>query len=589
MKKLIVILFVFALALISGTAGAEKPLGVEEYASVDELASAISSYFPKVQGEVTNIQDGQLTIALGTKDGLQAGVTLTLWRDGKELLHPVTGAVIGRVEEEVGSVEVTSVGEKTSIGIIVKKLKDPMPGDKARITPKKINLALIPLRADRPDIIRGLAERLHEYGRFSVLENEKVAEFLKDRKQRDSSLIKELGRTFKLDVVAAIGVYPSDTRFLVTTRLFYADDARMLDTIVAMLELRTPKDAFGDVKPFFAPAREEKDSIAELPFDAQLFGAADLEGTNILQYVFSDGEKLHIYKKGPSGWREVWVETVPYNAGEMQHINLDVADINGNGTPEIIVTGMLIGKVVSYAVEFQGGVFRRIADVPGFLRVLKYPHKGSILIGQGYDPASFSAGRPRQYAWSGETYVPGADFPLPKGLGLYGFAYADFGEANPLLVALDNKDQLLVYSNDVLLWKSEEKYPSVGITVTKPLTGIDAMFENPATEADKSRKVRIGGRVLVLDMNGDGRDEIFLPKNGGATLVSGYKESELVGLGWTGARLEQRWSVKDVPGAVRDFQILRQEGAGAQLPVLVLSPGGLFASDRVRVRIYTVK
>lgn len=587
MRKVIIQCLLF-LTIVTGAVAAEKPLGMKEYTSVDELATAISSYFPSVQGEVKSVAGDQLTIALGTKDGLQQGVLLTVWREGKEILHPITNMVIGRLEEEVGSLEVTAVGETTSIGVMMKKLKEPKAGDKARITPKKIALGVVPLRAEHPEIIQALAGRLKESGRFTVLDSEKGAAFLNEKKQRDASLIKEMGKTFNLDVVLTVEVHPSDSKYLVTTGIFYADDARPLDTIVAMLDLRTKRDALGEVNPFFAPPREEKSDILELTFDARLFAAADLEGTGSLQYVFSDGAKLHIFKQWPSGWREEWVEIIAYPPGEMQHFNIDVADINGNGRPEIFVTGMLNGTVISFVIEFKDGVYQRIADVPGFLRVVASSQKGGILLGQGYNPVSFFAGQPKQYVWLDGKYVPTAEFPLPKGVNLYGFAYADAGEASPLLVALDSNDQLLVYSNGVIIWKSEEKYPTVGKAVIKPLTGIDAML-TPSTEIDKTRRVKISGRVFTADLNGDGRDEILVPKNTGATFLSSYNEAEFIDLGWTGARLEQRWNIKDIPGVVLDYQVVRQQGSGTQVLAIVMTPGGLFASDRYRLMRYAAK
>ncbi len=69
----VIIQCLLTLSLVTGAVAAEKPLGVREYTSVDELATAISSYFPPVQGEVKTVAGDQLTIALGTKDGLQAG------------------------------------------------------------------------------------------------------------------------------------------------------------------------------------------------------------------------------------------------------------------------------------------------------------------------------------------------------------------------------------------------------------------------------------------------------------------------------------------------------------------------------------
>jgi hypothetical protein len=586
MKK-IFIGFVLLLAMGVAAHAADKPLGVEEYTSIDQLAKEIVSYFPKVQGEVTAVKGNQLTIALGTKDGLMPGVELTLWRDGKEILHPVTGAVIGRVEVPVGSAEVLSLSEASSTAVVKDRVLDPKPGDKARITPKKISLAILPVRADRPEIIHGLTERLNELGRFTLLDSEKAADFLRGKKQRDESLIREMSKAFNLDVIAAVGIYPSEgEKILVTTRLFYADEARPLDTIVAMIDLKTKKDAFGEVKPFFAPTKVEKSNITELPFAAQLFAAADLDGTGGLEYVFSDGARLHIYRQSAAGWREEWAEPAGSRDIALQYINLDVADINGDGRPEIFVTEMRQGTVVSFVVEFRDGQYHRIADVPGFLRVVNYPGMGRILIGRDYDPKSFYIGPTRQYEWSNGKYVLGREISLPEGIGIYGFVFANIGEPSPLLVALADKDRVVVYSKDTPIWRSAEAYPSVGITVTKPVTDAAGVISQSVSEA---QKVWIPGRVLALDMNGDGKDEIILVKNIGDSFLGYYSKAEIVSLGWTGARLEQRWALKDVPGAVPDLQIVRQESAGVNILALVKSPGGLFAKDKYSVLTFMAK
>ncbi len=588
MMKRIFFLLLFLALVIPVAASAEKPLGVEEFTSVDQLTTEILSYFPKIQGEVKTIQGDRLTIGLGTKNGLVSGVILTLWRDGKEILHPVTGAVIGRTEDAVGSVEVTGLTETTCTAVVLKKARDPQVGDKARITPKKLGLALVPVRADRPDILQDLSQQLSDSGRFFVLENDKVTAFLKDRKQRDSSLIQEMNKTYNLDVVAAVSVYPSEGgKLLVTTRLFYADEARPLDTIVAMLDLKSKKEAFGEVKPFFAPVKEDKFSISSLPFDAQFLAAADFEGSGALQYAFSDGVKLHVYRQEQTGWREEWVEAA--SDDEVRQINLDAADINGNGRPELFVTAVRKDKVFSYVLEYRDGIYQRIAELPGFLRILQSPGKGAILIGQDYDPKTFSAGRPKQYVWSNGSYIAGSELPLPKGVKLYGFTFAAVGEPNPLLIALDDKNRVLVYSGDSMIWKSPESYSSVGLSVKKPVLSSTAVISQSVASAESSEKVRIAGRVLALDMNGDGREEIVLPENKGDSFFGIYTQADFVGLGWTGARMEQRWNVKDIPGAVVDFQIVQQQGAGAQIIAIVKSSGGLFSASSVGVMSYAAK
>jgi len=605
-------LFILLLSMLSlgATAiAAGKPLGVEELTSVEELAVEISSYFPKVQGEVKAVQDDRLTLSLGKKDGLMPGMVLTLWRDGKEILHPVTGAVIGRVEEEVGTIEVTSVGDDSSTASIKKRLKDPQPGDKARITPRRINIALLPLRADHPEVIQGLAERLNELGRFSVLETGKVAAFIKDRKQRDSALVKEMGTVFGLDAVISLGIYPSsEGKLMVTARIFYTEDASQLDTIVAMLDLKAGKQAIVEIKPFFVPVKEEKSTTPELPFIARYFVTGDFEGDGKLEYAFLDAVRLHIYRFEPTGWREVWTENTPaayqqvdmeWNeqtftsnpADNIQYINLDAGDIDGDGRPELFVTAMFKGKVFSHVVKFQDGAFRRVATIPGFLRVITYPGRGTILIGQDYDPKTFFAGTPKQYIWSGGQYVAGPELPLPKGLGLYGFTFAEFGEQDPFLVAFDDEDRLIVYSKGNPLWRSEEKFDVIKTFVYKPVTGISAVLSKSAVELEKSQKVQLRGRILALDINGDGRDEILVSKNTAGMLGSyfgDYSSADLYGLRWTGARLDQVWGVKDLPGPVLDIQLIKK-ATEAQIVALVKTKGGLFTKDREQVMTFSMK
>ncbi len=575
----IAITFLVICALVFSAGAAEKPFGLDEFHSVDDLASAILAYFPKVEGDVTAVQGDQLTIALGKKNALLPGMVLGLWRDGKEILHPVTGIVIGHVEEEVGSAEVTRVGDISSVAVVRKKLKDPKQGDRARITPKKIHLALVPLRADRPEIIAELTERLNGSERCMVLDGEKVNAFLKNRPQKDSALIKEMGRVFNLDAVVAVGVYPSEGRYLVTAKIFHAEDARPLATIVATMSLATKKDALGEIRPFFAALKADKSGALApaLPFAAKHFVAADLDGDGTIEYVFSDGVRLHIYRQELTGWREVWTEASPGIGSGVQHLYLGVADINGVGRPQIFVTAMEEGKVWSSVLEARDGTYHRVLKMAGFVRVVNYPGRGPMLIGQDFDRERFFAGTPKQYTWSGGKYSAGPEVPLPAGVGLYDFVFVNFGEPDLLLVALDDRDHVLVYSRGTLIWKSLERYE-----------GTDTVVVLPVANADKGeQKVKIKGRIGALDIDGSGKDEIILPRNVGGTFFGWAKAAELHAMKWTGARLEQEWEIKDIPGAVLDLQAAAQGKDPAQVLTLVGSPGGLFKKKSVQLMVYS--
>jgi hypothetical protein len=606
MKK-IISLFLFALLSVPAVYGAEKPLGVEEFTSVEELALSISSYFPKAQGVVKSGQGDRVTISLGKKDGMIPGMELMLWRDGKEILHPVTNAVIGRAEEQVGTIEVTSVGDATSTAVMKKKLLDPREGDKARITPRKINMAVVPLRPDSPDIVQTLVQRLNEFGRINVLEPAKVDAFVRNSKAKDAALVKELGSAFGLDAVVSLGIYPSEGKQMVTARIFYTDDASQLDTIVAMLDLKSRKEGMAEIKPFFTPERElkkeERNITPELPFMAKHFAAGDFEGTGKLEYAFSDGTRIHVYRSEPTGWREVWTETgLSSKSGRtmewsdqttvtkmptIEHINVDAADINGNGRPEIFVTVMQDGMVKSYVIEYQDGAFRRIAELPGFLRVVSGQGKPPVLIGQAYDPLRFYSGDPKQYSWTAGAYVAGGDFALPKGLGIYGWSYANMGEGKPMLVVLDEEDRLQVYSGGGVVWKSADQYATVDNYVYKPAAGVELALQKQAPR-DKGDRVRIPGRVAAIDVNGDGKEEIVIVKNISSTFLGGFSGAELDGFAWTGARLDPAWNIKDIPGPVYDFWFMKNAG-GLQINALVRTKGGLLSKDVQQMLLYTLR
>lgn len=589
MKKVFAI--VFLLLLTMSPAFADKPLGVEEFSTVDDLAGAIVAHFPKVQGEVNTAQGDKVTLTLGRKDGVSPGMTLTLWRVAKEILHPVTNAVIGRTEEEVGAVEVSKVSDKESTATVIKKQKDPRPGDKARITPRKISLAVVPVRTTASEVAAELSQRLAESGRFTVLEADRTAAFLRDRKVVDDSLIPEMRSSFGLDVVAALSVFPSEGKLLVIARILYTEDGRPLDTIAATLPGKKA-EILETVKPFFEPVQEEQTTSPDLPFRARFFARADLDADGMAEHVFSDGTRLHIYRLEASGWKELWTEPLRgVNVLDLQHLSLDAADINGNGRPEVFVTAMAGDRIVSSVTEWEDGAYRKIAELPDLLRVVHYPGRKPQLIGLAFDAAKFYTGNPKEYAWSGSGYAAGAVFPLPSGVRLYGFTFADFGDARIYLVSLNDEDRLVVYSGDTPVWKSEEAYPGGDTVVLKPLTQAEKMTTGPASDPSnvtKEQQVRIRGRVLAADLDGDRRQEVLLPKNSRPLLfIDLSKKAELRALRWTGARLDDRWSVRDIPGSILDLQT-DSEGPAARVRALVRSSGGLFSRDAERVILYTV-
>lgn len=467
------------------------------------------------------------------------------------------------------------VEEYASIEALASAIASHVPG----VTGKKIKLAVIPVKTSRSDMVPELVRRLAASGRFDVLEAEKVAAFLKDKQQGGPALVNDMARAFDLDEVIAIRAYPSDGKLLIIARIFHTAGPNPPATFVALLN-SGPKAvaAGGEAGPVVVAAGDKGVNAPDLPLAARYVALADLDGDGKTEYVFSDGERLHIYRLESSTWRKVWGQS-PAEAGDGKHLYLDAADVNGNGRPEIFVTLLRNRKALSVVYEERNGAYRPIAELPVFLRILHYPGRGPVLIGQDFDEKRFFGKAAKQYFWSGDNYAAVGDFPLPKDVNLYGFVVAEFGEAHPLIVALSEKNRLRVYSRETLVWESQERY---GGTET-------AAVESSADIYSVEQKVSIKGRMFAVDIDGDGKDEIIIPRNMGATVFTAAKESEVYAMEWTGARLEQKAAIRQAPGAVLDLQMVRQTGGGARIAALVATKGGAFSKPGSRLITYSIR
>jgi len=188
----------------SGTSGAQTAaptLGV--------LVDQVQALFPKVDGEVIEVQNGTVTLGLGSRDGLFAGVELDVYRQGRELRHPKTGEVLGRTEQQVGRLAVQQVFEAYSTGA-PSPGSEVQPGDRARISAGKIKLTVVPfvetgVRDTLADAaIHEAIDALNRTGRFQIGLGDAIGVWLTQRGvKRDDVLagkgLDSLAERFKVD------------------------------------------------------------------------------------------------------------------------------------------------------------------------------------------------------------------------------------------------------------------------------------------------------------------------------------------------------------------------------------------------------
>ena len=164
-RSLAILLLLLGAAGTASSQTAPRPFG--------PLVDQIRTMFPKVEGDVLEAQGRRLTLSVGRRDGLQTGVELDLFREGRELRHPRTGELLGRTEQTLGRAAVTEVLEAYSVAQAAEGA-DVRRGDRARLSAGRIRLTFLALSSGVRDAqveaaVQELSEELTATGRFQVM------------------------------------------------------------------------------------------------------------------------------------------------------------------------------------------------------------------------------------------------------------------------------------------------------------------------------------------------------------------------------------------------------------------------------------
>jgi hypothetical protein len=71
-----------------------------------------------LQGYVVFVDTTRIVIDLTGRDGIRPGSIVSLRRDKIPIVHPVTGEILGELDEEVATARVTEVRDKFSVAEI---------------------------------------------------------------------------------------------------------------------------------------------------------------------------------------------------------------------------------------------------------------------------------------------------------------------------------------------------------------------------------------------------------------------------------------------------------------------------------------
>ena len=86
---------------------------------INRLATKISKDLPLVEGYVISVDEDRLTLDIGTNKGLKKGMKCIVYKEGREIIHPMTKKVLGKETEELGELKLVQVYPEYSVGQVV--------------------------------------------------------------------------------------------------------------------------------------------------------------------------------------------------------------------------------------------------------------------------------------------------------------------------------------------------------------------------------------------------------------------------------------------------------------------------------------
>ncbi len=98
---------------------------------VAKLAIEVYNDLPLLDGTVINLEAGEIFLDIGSGAGLRKGSKLVAYREGRPIVHPVTGEELGRRVTQLGELAVVQVQERMSIARTLGGKQQPLNvGDK---------------------------------------------------------------------------------------------------------------------------------------------------------------------------------------------------------------------------------------------------------------------------------------------------------------------------------------------------------------------------------------------------------------------------------------------------------------------------
>lgn len=387
MNKFLQFLIISSLILVSGNAYAEE--------SFESFADRVDSWVTAMQGVVVSVDKDSYSIDIGKNSGILKGIVLNVSKEGEELLHPTTGALLGKKRFDLGQVKITEIYDKYSVGTPI--------GEKKSGVVKGVQIGVenpLPVRID----IDSLDKKNGAEAKFAILKAGLVEE-----SDNSSYLI-----SCALDEKNSQAVCSFSSGSI---KIVNVDVPLLLPVITTASNTVNIKNGRG-LSPLFS---QNLDKIYISAAAGNAFGK-DKSPTVVL----ADEGNVYIYS--------ILGETlgVPtfINKNFKGIINVEMADLNGNGIDEIFISNMdKKDKIASYIYEYNGTDFVQLKSGIDLLFRSFFTNGKKKIICQSFAEGDFT-GMIYSYGYGDNGYEQLEAYDQSFGAKLYGFAYGAFGAKN---------------------------------------------------------------------------------------------------------------------------------------------------------------
>lgn len=539
-----------AALLLSVLVSASPAVAQQAPSSLGVLVDQVLSLFPKVDGEIIEAQGQMVTLSLGRRDGVVAGLELSLYREGRELYHPKTKELLGRTEESVGRMVIKQVFEAYSTGAVTQGT-DVRAGDKARVSAGKIKLTVLPLVEGVKDglveaAVHDLIEGLARTGRFQIGMGDGVAVALTEQGLKRDEILEGKGiagvsARFRLENVLVLQFKRVQNKPFMDVRLFsYPGGTQQLSTAMFVPpSIKAPSkgdfSASGQARQnqTAVPVRSllarllsgDLDAgsystgegsiplkeVAKFPFVVTGLDVAVAPIDKIARLAITDGERVFLYRIVDRVLEAEWTFK-PDVRGRIFSVQL--ADLDGDGVLEVVTNryhpnpGILLNSFVVTTRNGKPTVL--VDDVDQILIAVDADGNGDgvkkTLWAQPFVQNGFwkkgdadrvvikngklvSEGRVRV---PGTFRATGATFSNIAGKGIRALAYVD--DYSRLRVTLDTEDA----------WRSSTPVGG-GIPKLEVVTAIE--------KGGRSFLYQPEPMPLSVDLDGDGVEEVVVVQN----------------------------------------------------------------------------